>query len=443
MLSTSLFLLLLICSITSAVPLSSKVRSFGYSIKEGQLPTSIPVLIFEHNCSAPPCVITQLHFPDAIGHDWAVVSVNVYVDGDADAHRKASLVSSASTTTSLSFTLSDLAALNPISQTPSDGSPFGTPLFGKTASVGGIYSTIRIPFSTSIRITMAAPAARGSRLFWSIVRGVEATPTILGDYTLPAGARLRHSVINPTHFAPLEFVNMLDVPSGHDAAVVRVSVAGSSSTFHFLEACMRMMDTAQGTTRPANLTGAATYLSSGAEDYFLSAYYFDEGMFQTSQSGLTSFVRPSSRRPEHATPSRATGGVAMDADPYVMSAYKVHDRDPLFFRDGGSLVFRVGETVGGCGDTSVCPNTWCSPGESVGPAAGRALPRASPPQPTVYSTSVWYYEWPTDTGVAAAEAAERVENGSCPGGSAAVCVSQCPSALWAVCTAACADRCGV
>ena len=39
--------------------------------------------------------------------------------------------------------------------------------------------------------------------------------------------------------------------------------------------------------------GAQTplFLSSGAEDYFLSASYFDEGMFKTPNSGLTFFEK--------------------------------------------------------------------------------------------------------------------------------------------------------
>ena len=63
--------------------------------------------------------------------------------------------------------------------------------------------------------------------------------------------------------------------------------------------------------------GAAepVFLSSGAEDYFLSASYFDEGMFKTPNSGLTYF--------DH----KGTVGV-----------YKTHDRDPVVWNDGMKLV---------------------------------------------------------------------------------------------------------
>jgi len=39
----------------------------------------------------------------------------------------------------------------------------------------------------------------------------------------------------------------------------------------------------------AKIDGAAniTWLSSGTEDFFLSAYYFDAGVYHTENSGLT------------------------------------------------------------------------------------------------------------------------------------------------------------
>ena len=83
------------------------------------------------------------------------------------------------------------------------------------------------------------------------------------------------------------------------------------------------------------------FLSSGGEDYFLSAYYFNEGEFRTPNSGLTYYD--------------GAGG---------LSAYKTHDRDPIFFSDGLSLVWRNGEDTTGCGDTMHCPNQWCPPGQN-------------------------------------------------------------------------------
>jgi hypothetical protein len=44
-----------------------------------------------------------------------------------------------------------------------------------------------------------------------------------------------------------------------------------------------------------------------------------------------------------------------------MSAYKTHDRDPLFFSEGLKLVWRNGEDTVGCGDMQHCPAQYCPP----------------------------------------------------------------------------------
>jgi len=51
-----------------------------------------------------------------------------------------------------------------------------------------------------------------------------------------------------------------------------------------------------------------TWLPSGREDFFLSAYYFDSGVYHTENSGLTY--------------SNGKG---------TMSVYKFFDNDPLLF----------------------------------------------------------------------------------------------------------------
>jgi hypothetical protein len=69
--------------------------------------------------------------------------------------------------------------------------------------------------------------------------------------------------------------NISNTVSG--AALLRVILdADGQSNFSYLEACMRLMHA------PSNSSQSKTpiFLSSGAEDYFLSASYFDEGLFQ-------------------------------------------------------------------------------------------------------------------------------------------------------------------
>ena len=145
-------------------------------------------------------------------------------------------------------------------------------------------------------------------------------------------------------------------------------LAGAAPSYGYLEACMRFFPDQQ--TEPL-------FLSSGAEDYFLSAYYFNEGQFKTPNSGLTYYDGKG-----------------------TLSAYKTHDRDPLFFNDGLKMVFRNNEDTTGCGDSNHCPNQYCRPGAApdtavplLGARGGKDAARA-PDVNADYNTLVWVYEWP-------------------------------------------------
>ena len=73
-----------------------------------------------------------------------------------------------------------------------------------------------------------------------------------------------------------------------------------------------------------------TFLSSGFEDFFLSAYYFDRGVFHGDSSGLT----------------------YKSTDQGHIVAYKFFENDPLYFRNSTKLIWRNWETAGG---TDGCP----------------------------------------------------------------------------------------
>lgn len=66
-------------------------------------------------------------------------------------------------------------------------------------------------------------------------------------------------------------------------------------------------------------------LSTGTEDYFDSAYYFDGGTFRFPEAGNTF-------------------GPASDASATTQwSGYRFHDADPLFFQEGVRLMWRIGD----------------------------------------------------------------------------------------------------
>jgi len=39
------------------------MKSFGHSIKNGHLVANTEITLLEHNCTTPPCTITQVHTP--------------------------------------------------------------------------------------------------------------------------------------------------------------------------------------------------------------------------------------------------------------------------------------------------------------------------------------------------------------------------------------------
>eukprot|EP01049_Picozoa_sp_SAG25_P005170 SAG25_NODE_344_length_9418_cov_328.220815_10_plen_607_part_01 len=488
------------------VPLNTAtMKNFGHAIKNGHLVAQAEQTLFEHNCSAPPCTVTQMHCPSAAGRYDAIV--RIYVDGEATPSIELSLLELANVgtraqdgppprpppapappdpkvapnytqyylgaqgatcaeacaaegltcsphiNTGFGFDKSvemkhHLASFNasitscimdprpwwasdqpgyvcgpdhngnakrcigwhgiPAAGSPcggsypsqcricrclpataadggeeveegvrssgsgterqlTDGGPWGEALFGHTASRGGVYSTVRIPFGAHLRATITSPSASGT--FWFIIRGVEAYPVQIGDVTLPAAARLKVHRINQST-SPLELVTLVSIPRGTAGALLNVKADAESGTYHYLEACMRA--TIDGGAEPM-------FLSSGGEDYFLSAFYFNEGEFKTPESGLTFYDGHGS-----------------------LSAFKTHDRDPLLFADGLELVWRNGENTTGCGAMASCPNQYCSPTGGGGGGGGeegwkgQALERRRDPagySPAHYEILTYVYEW--------------------------------------------------
>ena len=293
MFSIAVVQLLFVGASSVAVQLTSDMKVFGHAIKNGHFaPKGTEITTFEHNCTSSPCALTQMHVPTAGPEGWEDARLRIYVDGEAVA--------------SIDITLLELANIGVYNGQDGDATPWGVDLFGHTANKGGVYSTMRVPFGASVRTTIESNEEDRSGTFWFIVRGLEAYPTVLGDLALPAAARLQlYRFDAPT--VPNELVTLASVPRGVGGAVLNVKFDaaghGAQANMGYLEACMR-----------ASFDGAAepTFLSSGAEDYFLSAYYFNEGTFKTPQSGLT---------------FKSGGSV---------SAYKVHNRDPVLFNDGVS-----------------------------------------------------------------------------------------------------------
>ena len=216
-----------------------------------------------------------------------------------------------------------------------EAAPWGVRQMGKTGQPSGIYNTFKIPFGTSVRVTAQTPdTMQGSPYFWWIVRGVENLPVEIAGVRLPNQARLR--LYKKVDYAakPLEEFELCNSP--RSGAVYLTTIAARSSNFSYLEACMRAY--IDGANEPL-------WLSSGLEDYFLGTYYFNKGKYYTPVAGLTH----------------------LDGEDHSFSAYRFHDEDPLFFKNGLRLTCRCGEKI-----------------------EGKVF---HDPQETIYTTYVWVYEW--------------------------------------------------
>lgn len=212
--------------------------------------------------------------------------------------------------------------------------PWGTTLHGKGASEGALFSTRRVPFGNRIRVTAifdTLPPGAGLQSFFFIIRGLEAVspPTFPGmniaGLQLPPNARLRQYTTTISNLGTFDFVSVANASASSAGIIHEVWMKANSSLFIYLEACMRLY-----------VDGAAAplFLSSGTEDYFNSAMYFDGGPFRFENSGLTH----------------------KDESHYAMSAYRIHERDPLVFSRGMNFVWRNSE------DPLECPFVFPWPG---------------------------------------------------------------------------------
>jgi hypothetical protein len=222
--------------------------------------------------------------------------------------------------------------------------PWATKHMGKIGKRNGIFNNYHIPFRKSIRVTAqrSSDAEDNPRIWW-IIRGVENYRVKLGGVELPENARLKLIRLEGQTVEPLKEFNLCDVSGPGALYLVTIAAQGLGAPKHisYLEACMRAYT--NGAKEPL-------MLSSGLEDYFLGTYYFDTGRFYADISGLTHFNRETSS----------------------FSAYRFHDEDPLFFKNGLRLTCRNGETAHGT---------------TQGPVAYKLPPK------TWYTAYTWIYQW--------------------------------------------------
>lgn len=235
--------------------------------------------------------------------------------------------------------------------------PWGTAEVGHGARWGAWYFNWKIPFQKSVRVTAEHPGASPVTAY-IIVRGAENVPVNVGDVALPQAAKLTLHKIEDKLYQPLEWVPAADVAAGSGLVLLH-TLAVESANKNFLEACYHFYD-----DHAAQFPG--TVLSTGTEDYFDSAYYFNAGQFELPVSGYT-----------HIGTS-AGGNV-------TFSAYRFHEKDPLVFHNGGRFMWRVGDLV----DAQLRPD---SPKCFIDAPTAHSRP-AGHPQPSRVTTYTWVYTW--------------------------------------------------
>ncbi|KAL5516887.1 hypothetical protein EMCRGX_G002326 [Ephydatia muelleri] len=326
----------------SYIPVSSKMKSFSSVIKEGSIEANVEKVLYERNTGQPGVITEQWSagYPQIQGPMQSGTRFRIYVDGEADP--------------SLDYDVFLFHGIGLGGEQPADNPPWGTRRVGRTANGGGLYNTFRIPYSVSIRVTVTTPY---SGLFWYIIRGVENYPLVLGDLQLPNNTRLRLYKNVNVSLQPYEFLILADPKSSAGALfLVTIVATNSEGAPQYLEACFRAVIDGEQTS----------FLSSGTEDMFLSAYYFDSGPFHLENSGVT----------------------VLSSDASTMSAYKYFENDPILFSESLLLLWRAGETPDG---PEGCPSDFPPPGE--GQRRRQSFRMPSPSGTTSVVTYALVYQW--------------------------------------------------
>ena len=238
---------------TLAIPWSSSNVLFGTAIKNGPIPPNTEWPVFNHTCATPPCVISQIHVPSiypgsGCSWNWESGVLRVYVDGES--------------TPTVELTLLQLASVGRAGAQGdghTDISPYSAELFGKNAQTGGVWTTIRIPFSSTVSVTLQQASNCNSQgTAWIIIRGVENLPIRMSEIDLPVTAKLYQSTITNQVFAPQEFITLATSPATTSGMLLYTFLDASSGDPNYLEGCFHITD-----------QSGTTFLSSGTEDYFL------------------------------------------------------------------------------------------------------------------------------------------------------------------------------
>ena len=181
------------------------------------------------------------------------------------------------------------------------------------------------------------------------MRGLEGMPLEIGDIMLPDTARLS-LVRSDVNLTALEFVDLVNIPQGNGMLFSVTMQVESTINLNFMEGCFHYYDTTR-TEFPGMI------ISTGMEDYFVSAYYFDGGEFRSPIAGNTHLE---------------------SAGAMKWSGYRFHEMDPIVFSNGMRFQWRNGDVSD--------PVTGLKCTQVDGKPVGN-------PQPSHVVAYAWVYQW--------------------------------------------------
>lgn len=331
---------------------SAAALTFSAGISEGRLNASRQEVL-AHSCESGACFLSYWWFTGDPQIGLAVVRVTV--DGGANV---SDLVFSPAKAAGAG-PLFNLTSSNP--GDPGDPAPWANKWFGILGR-NCWHSTMRIPFSSSLVMTVESGPGQPDAMLFAQARGIEAgfvEPKSMGGglagviegFTLPSTARLQLQVREDILYAPFAYMTLANIPAGTRGAFFMTTLWWAAQSGNTIEGCVRSFSPPEA---PYN---ASVLLSTGWEDYYASSWGMIAGPWTEDISGTTLWTSPTDLK---------------------VCAYRVHDRDPLLFDDGLRLVLRNGETFDAEGRKCRLE----SGGSPVGAPGNATL--------SVYA---WYYLW--------------------------------------------------
>lgn len=244
---------------------------------------------------------------------------------------------------------------------------------------GALKNRYRIPFSCSIKITATLPPSAKAGVFYYYVRGMTSLPVVVGDLQLPNTARLKLHKNLDKSVEPLKAMSL--VPPRNNSGLLYATIISASSSFiGFMEGCVRAYIDERYAKIPL-------FMSSGTEDYFESANFFNAGHPAPPWTPGEAANEVFNASDETASPESGVSYVKGHNSEtlgfnYSMAAYKFHLSDPIVWWRNFTLTIN---NYDGPGNN---PENEYSLGCVV-----PAHPIAGKSSNVSMSTYVWTYEW--------------------------------------------------